>query len=79
MKQVSRPRTPRHDIPQVFFAIRRITTDGKINVWAGAAPGFSGLYQVNVMVPAGIAPSQQAPLVLSQGGRASATVTIPIQ
>jgi hypothetical protein len=31
------------------------------------------------MVPSGIAPNPQAPLVLSQGGRTSATVTIPVQ
>jgi uncharacterized protein (TIGR03437 family) len=46
----------------------------------GAAPGWSGLYQVNVTVPAGIAASSQAPLVLTQSGRSSpAAVTIPIQ
>jgi uncharacterized protein (TIGR03437 family) len=42
-------------------------------------PGYSGLYQVNATIPAGIAPSQQSPLVLSQGGRASLTVTVPLQ
>jgi adhesin/invasin len=47
--------------------------------FAGPSPGFTGLYQVNATVPSGIAASQTAPLVLSQGGRASATVTIPIQ
>ena len=47
--------------------------------FAGPSPGFTGLYQVNVTVPTGIAPNQQAPLVLSQGGRKSATVTIPVQ
>jgi uncharacterized protein (TIGR03437 family) len=47
--------------------------------FAGPTPGFTGLYQVNATVPGGIAPSTQAPLVLSQGGRPSATVTIPMQ
>jgi len=47
--------------------------------FAGLTPGFTGLYQVNATVPSGIAPNQQAPLVLSQGGRASATVTVPMQ
>jgi uncharacterized protein (TIGR03437 family) len=47
--------------------------------FAGASPGFTGLYQVNATVPSGIAANQQAPLVLSQGGRNSATVTIPVQ
>jgi uncharacterized protein (TIGR03437 family) len=57
-------------------------TIGGVNAppaFAGAAPGFSGLYQLNVPVPGGIAPNPQAPLVMSQGGRAGATVTVPIQ
>ncbi|HXM45514.1 MAG TPA: hypothetical protein VN924_30035 [Bryobacteraceae bacterium] len=57
-------------------------TIGGVNApvfFAGLTPGFTGLYQVNATVPTGIAPNQQAPMVLSQGGRASATVTIPVQ
>ena len=57
-------------------------TIGGVNAsvfFAGLSPGFTGLYQVNAMVPSGIAPNPQAPLVLSQGGRTSATVTIPVQ
>jgi len=34
---------------------------------------------VNATIPAGIAASQQSPLVLSQGGRAGLTVTVPIE
>lgn len=67
----------------VSQAIDTVTlTIGGVNVpvfFAGPTPGFTGLYQVNAIVPSGIAPSQQAPLVLSQGGRTSATVTIPMQ
>jgi uncharacterized protein (TIGR03437 family) len=47
--------------------------------FAGPSPGFAGLYQVNATLPAGIAPSQQAPLVLSQGGRSGGSATIPLQ
>jgi uncharacterized protein (TIGR03437 family) len=57
-------------------------TIGGVNVpvsFAGLAPGETGVYQVNVTIPSGIAANQQAPLVLSQGGRTSATVTIPVQ
>jgi uncharacterized protein (TIGR03437 family) len=57
-------------------------TLGGVNVapfFSGAAPGYSGLYQVNVIIPAGLAASPQAPLVLSQGGRASLSVTVPIE
>ena len=45
----------------------------------GLTPGLAGLFQVNATLPTGIAPSPQAPVVLSQGGRAGVTVTIPIQ
>jgi len=48
-------------------------------VFAGPSPGYVGLYQVNATVPSGITPNQQAPLVLTQGGRPSLTVTIPMQ
>jgi uncharacterized protein (TIGR03437 family) len=44
--------------------------------FAGATSGFVGLYQVNVAVPAGIPPSATTPLVLTQDGRSSRTVTI---
>jgi uncharacterized protein (TIGR03437 family) len=48
--------------------------------FAGATGGLTGLYQVNVIVPPGIAPSAQAALVLTQSGRTSqAGVGIPIQ
>jgi uncharacterized protein (TIGR03437 family) len=47
--------------------------------FAGPTPGFTGLYQVNATIPTGIAPSPQAPLVLSQGERTSATATVPLQ
>ena len=57
-------------------------TIGGVNVptfFAGLTSGFTGLYQVNATMPAGIAPSQQAPLVLSQGGRTGGAATIPVQ
>jgi uncharacterized protein (TIGR03437 family) len=65
------------------YAIEPVTaTIGGVNApvaFAGPSPGFIGLYQVNLNVPSGIAANQQAPLVLSQGGRNSAVVTIPVQ
>jgi len=58
-------------------------TIGGVNApvsFAGPTPGSTGLYQVNVTVPSGIATSSAAPLVLTQGGKSSpSTVTIPIQ
>jgi adhesin/invasin len=41
-------------------------------VFAGLTPGFSGLYQVNALVPAGITPGNRVPVTVSVNGRASA-------
>jgi uncharacterized protein (TIGR03437 family) len=47
--------------------------------FAGLAPGLVGLYQVNAIVPAGITPGSQVPLILSAAGAASIPVTVSIQ
>jgi uncharacterized protein (TIGR03437 family) len=48
--------------------------------FAGPTPGYAALYQVNATVPAGIAASSTAPLILTQSGRSSpSAVTIPVQ
>jgi uncharacterized protein (TIGR03437 family) len=43
------------------------------------APGFVGLYQVNVTVPSGIAAADDVPVVLTAAGASSAPVTVAIQ
>ena len=50
--------------------------------YQGLAPGFVGLYQVNVVVPAGVAPGGAVPLVLTQNGivaNPDQAITIPVQ
>lgn len=49
--------------------------------FSGLAPGFVGLYQVNVLVPAGVAPGSAVPVTISMGSSAvtSNAVTIPVQ
>ncbi len=47
--------------------------------FAGLAPGFVGLYQVNVQIPAGVEPGSEIPLVLFQNGVPSNTVTVALQ
>ena len=46
--------------------------------FSGLAPGFAGLYQVNVTVPAD-APAGNQPLELSIGGEAAQASSIPVQ
>ena len=47
--------------------------------FAGLAPGFAGLYQVNVEIPAGVEPDPAVTLLLLQNGVPSNTVTIAVQ
>ena len=46
--------------------------------FAGAAPGFVGLDQINIQIPAGVI-GAAIPVVVSSGGRTSNTVTLAIQ
>ncbi|HEX5229262.1 MAG TPA: hypothetical protein VFW44_16215 [Bryobacteraceae bacterium] len=48
-------------------------------LFAGLAPGFVGLYQVNVLMPAGVAPGNSVPVILSQGDAVSPTVTVSVK
>ena len=47
--------------------------------FSGLAPGFTGLYQVNVILPAGVAPGLGIPLTLKVSGSASNTVSVSLQ
>ena len=47
--------------------------------FSGLAPGFAGLYQVNVFVPAGLTPSATAPLVLTIAGQSSPAAAIAVR
>jgi adhesin/invasin len=53
------------DAPQVLFA--------------GLAPGFTGLYQVNVVVPAGVAPGEAVPIIITVADRPGPPVTLAVQ
>jgi uncharacterized protein (TIGR03437 family) len=59
--------------PTVMVAGMQATVE-----FSGLAPGFVGLYQINVKLPAGL-PSGIQELVLEAAGRASKPVTIAIQ
>jgi len=47
--------------------------------FSGLTPGFTGLYQVNAFVPAGVTPGDNVPLVMTQSGRPSPTVSISVR
>jgi uncharacterized protein (TIGR03437 family) len=47
-------------------------------LFSGVAPGFVGLYQVNVTIPAGIQTGDAVPVVLSAGGQNSNSATIAV-
>ena len=47
--------------------------------FAGAAPGFVGLDQINCAIPSGIASTISAPVVITSGTMASNTATLAIQ
>ncbi len=52
--------------------------DAKV-LFAGLAPGFAGLYQVNVVVPGGVAAGNDVPLIINQAGQSSAPVTVAVK
>lgn len=60
----------------------RVTaTVGSLNAtveFAGLAPGFVGLYQVNIDVPAAVTPGSAVSVVIAANGRSSNTATIPV-
>jgi uncharacterized protein (TIGR03437 family) len=47
--------------------------------FAGLAPGFVGLYQVNVTIPVGTPPGLGIPLMLKVGGQQSNSVLLSLQ
>ncbi|HEV2688541.1 MAG TPA: BACON domain-containing carbohydrate-binding protein, partial [Bryobacteraceae bacterium] len=52
--------------------------DAKV-LFAGLTPGFTGLYQVNLVIPGGVTPSDSAPLVLTVAGQVSQPVTLAVR
>jgi len=47
--------------------------------FAGLTPGYPDLYQVNTVVPAGVTPGTDVPVVLTIAGQSSPPVTIAVQ
>jgi uncharacterized protein (TIGR03437 family) len=58
-----------------------VTIGGKSAVvqFSGLAPGFAGLFQVNALVPEGVAPGETVPVVVSAAGQSSPPVTMAVK
>ena len=64
----------------VGMAIANIIPNQPAQVlFAGLTPGFSGLYQINVVVPAGVSAGSSVPVLVTAAGVSSTAVTIAIQ
>ena len=48
-------------------------------LFAGLAPGFAGLYQVNLLIPPSLAPNAAARLVIRAAGQESNAVPVAVQ
>jgi len=48
-------------------------------LFAGLTPGFTGLYQINAVVPDGVEPGDAVLMVASQGNRTSPPVTVAVR
>lgn len=79
---------PEHGAPvaqgvEIFTTTQQPTvTIGGVNatvLFSGLAPGFVGLYQINVELDESIASGAAVPLQIVQGGAASNTVTVAIE
>ena len=46
--------------------------------YSGLAPGFTGLYQINAVVPDGVTPGSEVPVIITIAGQVSPPVTIAV-
>jgi uncharacterized protein (TIGR03437 family) len=69
--------------PPLYNADNTVTvTVGGLDAYvafSGLAPGYVGLYQVNVVVPAGVTPGASVPVVVTAAGASSPPVTVAIE
>jgi uncharacterized protein (TIGR03437 family) len=59
-----------------------VVTVGAVNApvsWSGLTPGFTGLYQINFLVPENAPAGSAIPVTVSLDGAASNTVTMAVE
>jgi uncharacterized protein (TIGR03437 family) len=72
--------TPVTPLSQTIDTVSMTIGGVKANVFfAGLTPGFTGLYQINAIVPSGVMPGDSVPLVIMQSGRGSPPVSISVR
>ncbi len=66
---------------QVAVQAPTVTIDGQTCslIYAGIAPSYPGIDQINCFVPAGLSPNPSAQLLVSSGGRTSNPTTVAVQ
>lgn len=62
-----------------FQATFQAARDPEVARWEKEARNVTGVYQVNVQVPAGVTLGDALPVVLTQGGFRSNTATIAVR
>lgn len=64
----------------IAVAVPTVTVDGVAATldYSGGAPGFAGLNQINLRIPANTRTAANIPLVVSAGGKTSNSTTIPV-
>jgi uncharacterized protein (TIGR03437 family) len=74
-------RAPANDpLARVTIPVEAVVAGKPATVtYAGLAPGFVGLYQVNVQIPEGTTPGLAVPIMLSQNGVTSNQVTLVVR
>jgi uncharacterized protein (TIGR03437 family) len=73
---------PAQSVPLSVTLTNPVVTIGGVPAvvsFSGLAPTLVGLYQVNAVVPVGVAPGNSVPVVISMGAVPSNTVTIAVQ
>ncbi len=68
------PAAKTNDQPQVT-----IGNQSAALAFSGLTPGLVGVYQINAVVPAGVSPGDQVPVVINISGQTSPAVTIAVK